>query len=258
MGNHITDAATESFIGCRKLLFSVAYKIVRSAADTEDVLQESWLRWMESDVAQVRDPQAFLVRLTTRVAIDHVRKVNRRKEAYVGSWLPEHLCIAPDVAEDVERAERMSLAVTLVLETLLPTERAVFVLREVFGIGHEEIATTIGKSSVAVRQIASRARRHVDSGCCRMVVSAGETHAVLESFHHALETRDLQDLLDALTMVPRCGDPIPRKASSDVRRPPCRRRGFDRIACSCHAHDRRCSVTSAPGKSLEVPGGFRR
>ena len=124
--------------------------------------------------------------------------MKRRKEAYVGPWLPEPLLTAPDVAEDVELAESVSMALMLVLETLSPTERAVFVLREVFDVGYDEIAAAVDKSPAAVRQIAHRARQHVDARRPREVVSPSETRAALESFQRAIETGDLQGLLDVL------------------------------------------------------------
>ncbi|MFI6393245.1 RNA polymerase sigma-70 factor [Nonomuraea sp. NPDC050540] len=190
--------ATEVFLAHRNLLFTVAYEMLGSAADAEDALQETWLRWMKVDRRQVRDQRAYLVRVTTRRALDRLRTMRRLKEDYVGPWLPEPLLTAPDVAEDVELAESVSMALMLVLETLSPTERAVFVLREVFGISHEEIAAAVGKSSAAVRQIAHRARRHVDARKPREAVSPSQVRAVLESFRRALESRDLQGLLDVL------------------------------------------------------------
>ncbi|MEU4408015.1 RNA polymerase sigma-70 factor [Streptosporangium sp. NPDC023963] len=198
MSDHAVDAATEAFVAHRNLLFTVAYEMLGSAADAEDVLQETWLRWAETDMGQVRDRRAYLVRITTRQALNRLRTMRRRKEAYVGSWLPEPLLTAPDVAQDVELAESVSMALMLVLETLSPTERAVFVLREAFGVGYDEIAAAVGKSPAAVRQIAHRARRHVDARRPREVVSPSQTRAVLESFRRAVETRDLQGLLDVL------------------------------------------------------------
>ncbi|WP_159842853.1 RNA polymerase sigma-70 factor [Nocardia sp. CY41] len=198
MSGHASDPATEAFVAHRNLLFTVAYEMLGSAADAEDVLQETWLRWVEVDSEQVRDERAYLVRITTRQSLNRLRTMRRRKEAYVGPWLPEPLLTTPDVAEDVELAESMSMALMLVLETLSPTERAVFVLREAFGIGYEEIATAVDKTPAAVRQIAHRARKHVDARRPRSVVSVQETRAVLESFQRALETRDLQGLLDVL------------------------------------------------------------
>ncbi|MFD1544939.1 RNA polymerase sigma-70 factor [Nonomuraea guangzhouensis] len=192
------DPATEAFIAHRNLLFTVAYEMLGSAADAEDALQETWLRWVKVDLGQVSDQRAYLVRITTRRSLDRLRTIRRLKENYIGPWLPEPLLTAPDVAENVELAESVSMALMLVLETLSPTERAVFVLREVFSISHEEIAAAVGKSSAAVRQIAHRARRHVEARRPREVVSPGQTRAVLESFQRALTTRDLQGLLDVL------------------------------------------------------------
>ena len=198
MSDHATDPATEAFVAHRNLLFTVAYEMLGSAADAEDVLQETWLRWVKVDLEQVRDQRAYLVRITTRQSLNRLRTLKRRKEAYVGPWLPEPLLTAPDVAEDVELAESVSMALMLVLETLSPTERAVFVLREAFDVGYDEIAAAVDKSPAAVRQIAHRARQHVDARRPREVVSPSETRAALESFQRALETGDLQGLLDVL------------------------------------------------------------
>ncbi|MFD7455623.1 MULTISPECIES: RNA polymerase sigma-70 factor [unclassified Streptomyces] len=193
-----TDLATEAFLAHRNLLFTVAYEMLGSAADAEDVLQETWLRWVKVDLGQVSDQRAYLVRITTRQALNRLRTMKRRREAYVGQWLPEPLLTAPDVAEDVELAESMSMAMMLVLESLSPTERAVFVLREVFQVDYDEIAAAVGKSADAVRQIAHRARRHVDARRPRRTVSPSEIRVALESFRRAIETRDPQDLLDVL------------------------------------------------------------
>ncbi|MEU3603977.1 RNA polymerase sigma-70 factor [Streptomyces sp. NPDC035033] len=193
-----TDPATETFVAHRNLLFTVAYEMLGSAADAEDVLQETWLRWTGVDLAQVRDQRAYLVRITTRQALNRLRALQRRRESYVGPWLPEPLLTAPDVAEDVELAESVSMAMMLVLETLTPTERAVFVLREVFDVGYDEIAAAVDKTPAAVRQIAHRARRHVDARRPRTTVSAREARAAVESFRRAIETRDPQEFLDLL------------------------------------------------------------
>lgn len=198
MNDHVTDPATEAFVAHRNLLFTVAYEMLGSAADAEDVLQETWLRWVRVDLERVGDRRAYLVRVTTRQALNRLRTLKRRREAYVGQWLPEPLLTAPDVAEDVELAESVSMAMMLVLETLGPTERAVFVLREVFGVGYDEIAAAVDRTPAAVRQIAHRARRHVDARRPRTTVSARETRAVVESFRRALETGDPQELLAVL------------------------------------------------------------
>uniref|UniRef100_UPI002457B0CC sigma-70 family RNA polymerase sigma factor n=1 Tax=Nocardia farcinica TaxID=37329 RepID=UPI002457B0CC len=138
------DAATDAFVAHRNLLFTVAYEMLGSAADAEDVLQETWLRWRTVDRDQVRDDRAYLVRITTRQSLNRLRTLQRRKESYVGPWLPEPLLTTPDIAEDAELAESLSMAMMLVLETLAPTERAVFVLREVFDFGYDEIAAAVG------------------------------------------------------------------------------------------------------------------
>ncbi|MFE6132483.1 RNA polymerase sigma-70 factor [Streptomyces sp. NPDC056437] len=198
MNDHAADPATEAFVAHRDLLFTVAYEMLGAAADAEDVLQEAWLRWVKVDQSQVRDQRAFLVRITTRQALNRLRTLKRRREAYVGPWLPEPLLTAPDVAEDVELSENLSLALMYILETLSPTERAVFVLREVFDFGYEDIAAAIDKSAAAARQIAHRARRHVDARRPRTPASPEEARAALESFRSALATGDLQGLLDVL------------------------------------------------------------
>ncbi|MGY3061119.1 RNA polymerase sigma-70 factor (TIGR02957 family) [Streptomyces sp. TE3672] len=192
------DPATGAFIAHRSLLFTVAYEMLGSAADAEDVLQETWLRWAGVDLGTVRNQRAFLVRIATRQALSRLRTLGRRKESYVGSWLPEPLLTAPDVAEDVELSDSVSTAMLLVLETLAPAERAVFVLREVFDVEYDEIAEAVDKSPAAVRQIAHRARAHVAARQPRGVVSPAETRDALDAFRRATETGDLQGLLDIL------------------------------------------------------------
>ncbi|TQF07159.1 RNA polymerase sigma-70 factor [Kitasatospora acidiphila] len=192
------NSATEVFIAHRNLLFTVAYELLGSAADAEDALQETWLRWVGVDLATVRDQRAYLVRIATRQALSRLRTLARRKESYVGPWLPEPLLTAPDVAEDVELADSLSMAMLLVLETLAPTERAVFVLREVFGLEYDEIAEAVDKTQAAVRQIAHRARAHVAARRPRGAVSAADTRHALAAFQQAVETGDLQQLLDLL------------------------------------------------------------
>ncbi|WP_231605551.1 RNA polymerase sigma-70 factor [Micromonospora sp. HK10] len=196
--SHATDPATDTFVAHRNLLFTVAYEMLGSATDAEDVLQETWLRWSKVDTEQVRDQRAYLVRITTRQSLNRLRTMQRRKEAYVGPWLPDPLLTAPDVAEDVMLAESVSMGLMIVLETLSPTERAVFVLREAFDVSYDEIAAAVGKSPAAVHQIAHRARQHVDARRPRQPVSPSETRAALGAFQRAVETRDLQGLLDVL------------------------------------------------------------
>ncbi|MFI9491306.1 RNA polymerase sigma-70 factor [Streptomyces halstedii] len=188
----------DPFVAHRSLLFTVAYEMLGSAADAEDVLQETWLRWADVDHSQVREPRAYLVRAVTRQSLNRLRSLSRSREDYVGEWLPEPLLTSPDVAEDVELAESVSIAMLTVLETLAPTERAVFVLREVFDMPYGEIAEAIGKSAAAVRQIARRAREHVAARRPRMRVSRSEQQIVVERFLTALRTGKLQDLLEVM------------------------------------------------------------
>jgi RNA polymerase sigma-70 factor, ECF subfamily len=188
----------EPFVAHRSLLFTVAYEMLGSAADAEDVLQESWLRWADVDRAQVRSPRAYLVRIVTRQALNHLRTLSRSREDYIGEWLPEPLLTSPDVAEDVELAESVSIAMLTVLETLAPTERAVFVLREVFELPYGEIAEAIGKPAATVRQIALRARERVAARRPRTRVSRSEQQAVVERFLAALRTGRLQELMEVM------------------------------------------------------------
>jgi RNA polymerase sigma-70 factor (TIGR02957 family) len=191
----------DPFVEHRSLLFTVAYQMLGSAVDAEDVVQETWLRWDGLDVAargEVRDPRAYLVRIVTRQALNRLRALSRQREEYVGEWLPEPLLTSPDVADDIELAESVSIAMLTVLETLAPTERAVFVLREVFDMPYDEIAESVGKSPEAVRQIAHRARQHVSARRPRTAVSRTEQQQVVEQFLAAVNNGDLQSLMDVL------------------------------------------------------------
>lgn len=188
----------DPFVVHRNLLFTIAYEILGSAADAEDVLQETWLRWDGVDQSAVNDPRAYLVRAVTRQALNRLRTQTRRREDYVGSWLPEPLLTSPDVAADVELAESVSLAMLTVLEALQPVERAVFVLREVFASPYEEIAEATGKSQAAVRQIAHRAREHVAAQRPRVSVTQEEHERVVEQFLASVQSGNVQDLLDVL------------------------------------------------------------
>ena len=188
----------DPFVTHRGLLFTVAYEMLGSAADAEDVVQETWLRWVGVDQDEVRDPRAFLVRVVTRQALDRMRKVSRQRETYVGEWLPEPLLTTPDVADDVELAESVSVAMLTVLETLGPAERAIFVLREVFEEPYDDIAKAVDKTPAAVRQIAHRAREHVAARRPRMQVSRAEHLEAAEAFRVAVQSGDLQALFDVL------------------------------------------------------------
>ncbi|HET8602789.1 MAG TPA: RNA polymerase sigma-70 factor [Marmoricola sp.] len=193
----MTDDATREYAEHRGLLFTVAYEMLGSTADAEDVLQESWLRWAGVDRATVRDPRAYLVRIVTRQALNRLRTLQRQRESYVGTWLPEPLVTGPDVLEDVELADSVSFAMLVVLETLTPLERAVFVLREVFGFEYDEIAAATDRSPEAVRQLASRARSHVRARRPRVSPPAA-TAELMTRFLEAAAGGELQPLMDLL------------------------------------------------------------
>ncbi|WP_431774544.1 RNA polymerase sigma-70 factor [Streptomyces cucumeris] len=198
-----TDTASDVFETHRSLLTGVAYRMLGRVADAEDVVQESWLRWSGTDREQVRDPRAFLVRVTTRLAIDRLRQITSRRESYVGPWLPEPIATdlghtTPDAAERALLSETVSLAVLVVLESLSPLERAVFVLREAFGFPYGEIAETLDRSEAAVRQLSGRARRHVEERKPRFEVDQRQRRELTEKFLAASTGGDLGQLLALL------------------------------------------------------------
>jgi RNA polymerase sigma-70 factor (TIGR02957 family) len=188
----------DPFVTHRGLLFTVAYEMLGSATDAEDVVQETWLRWAGVDRTEVRDPRAYLVRIVTRQALNRLRTLSRRREDYVGEWLPEPLLTGPDMADDAELAENVSIALLTVLETLGPVERAVFVLHEVFETPYDEIAEVVDKTPAAVRQIAHRARGHVAARRPRMQVDRAQQEATLEKFMAAVTSGDVQGLVEVL------------------------------------------------------------
>jgi RNA polymerase sigma-70 factor (ECF subfamily) len=188
----------DPFVVHRSLLFTIAYEMLGSAADAEDVVQETWLRWADVRHSEVRDARAYLVQIVTRQSLNRLRTIARQREEYVGEWLPEPLLTSPDVAEDAELAESLSIAMLTVLETLTPTERAVFVLREVFDAPYDEIAAAVDKSPAAVRQVAHRAREHVAARRPRMEVDLQQQRQVMDRFLAALTTGDVQGLMDVL------------------------------------------------------------
>jgi RNA polymerase sigma-70 factor (TIGR02957 family) len=183
----------------RGLLVSVAYRILGSVSDAEDAVQEAWLRWANVDHSEIADPRAFLVRVTTRLAIDRLRRAKARRESYVGPWLPEPILTRQDPAEDAAMAESVSMAMLVVLETLSPLERAVFVLREAFGMPHAEIADVLGRKEEAVRQLARRARDHVRERRSRFDADQTEQRRVTERFLEATTTGDLEALMEVLS-----------------------------------------------------------
>jgi RNA polymerase sigma-70 factor, ECF subfamily len=182
----------------RQALFGAAYRMLGTRADAEDVLQEAWLRWDRVDRAEVDEPRAYLFRLVTRLALDQLRRVKARREAYVGPWLPEPLLTSPGAEESAELTESLSMGLLVVLETLTPVERAVFVLREAFGFSHAEIAGMTGRTERAVRQLAYRARRHVDARRPRREATPAEHREVTERFLAAAIGGDLAALLSVL------------------------------------------------------------
>jgi RNA polymerase sigma factor (sigma-70 family) len=187
------DSATRGFVEHRELMFAIVYNMLGSVADTEDVLQETWLSWAAAHREQVDNPRAYLVRIAVNQALARRAALNRRKETYVGQWLPE-----PVVTDPVERAESSSVALLVVLETLSPAERAVFVLHEAFGYPHTEIADMLDRSPEAVRQLAHRAREHVRARRPRYRVEARVQQEATERFVAATLGGDLEALLAAL------------------------------------------------------------
>ncbi|WP_064442393.1 RNA polymerase sigma-70 factor [Hoyosella altamirensis] len=186
----------EHFEQHRSLLFTIAYEILGTAADAEDAVQDSYPSWASVSLSEVRDPRAFLVRIVTRRALDVLRTQQRRRESYVGPWLPEP--IATDVDADAELVEYVSMAMLLVLETLSPVERAVFVLREVFDFPYDDIANVVGKSTAAVRQIAHRAREHVQARRQRFTTDTQRATEVTGAFLLAAHQGDIAALVDML------------------------------------------------------------
>ncbi|QYX81599.1 RNA polymerase sigma-70 factor [Streptomyces akebiae] len=198
-----TDIAIDVFEEHRPVLMGVAYRMLGRVADAEDVVQDAWLRWSGADRSDVREPRGFLVRVTTRLAIDRLRQVQSRNEAYPGPWLPEpyvtdYGATVPDTAERAVLADTVSLAVLVVMESLSPLERAVFVLREAFGYPYAEIATMIDRAEPAVRQLAGRARRHVDERRPRYEVDPVERRELTERFLAAAAGGDLDGLMALL------------------------------------------------------------
>ena len=190
----------DRFTALRPLLFTIAYEILGSATESDDVLQESYLRWAEVDLDTVRDTKSYLAQLVTRQSLNALRAQARRREEYVGPWLPEPLLVdSHDAGSDVVLAESVSMAMMVVLESLTPDERAVFVLREVFGFGHDEIAAAVGKSAAAVRQMAHRAREHVQARRKRFEpVDAATSEQITLQFFATAASGDVSSLIELL------------------------------------------------------------
>jgi RNA polymerase sigma-70 factor, ECF subfamily len=194
------DEHAERFMLLRPLLFTIAYEILGSATESDDVLQDSYLRWAEVDLSTVHDTKSYLARLVTRQALNALRAGARRREDYVGPWLPEPLLLEEqDPSADVVLAESVSMAMLVLLETLSPDERAVFVLREVFGFDYDEIGSAVGKSVAAARQIAHRAREHVQARRRRFApVDPDQNARITAEFMAAAASGDVQAVMSML------------------------------------------------------------
>lgn len=196
-----TPPETESddpFVEHRRLLFATAYRMLGTVTDAEDVLQDTWITWHGADRSSVRNPRAYLVRTVVNLALNRLTSARATRETYVGPWLPEPVLTEPSAAEEAEMADNVSTAMLVVLETLAPVERAVFVLREVFGFSHAEIAGFIERPEATVRQIAHRARAHVQARRPRCDSDAAERREITEKFLAASHGGDVNALMELL------------------------------------------------------------
>ncbi|MEU7244800.1 RNA polymerase sigma-70 factor [Streptomyces sparsogenes] len=197
-----TDRDQQVFNQYRTLLFSVAYRVLGTAADAEDAVQDAWLKWSAADRAQVADPKAYLTRIVSNLALERLRSTRHKRETYVGPWLPEPILTTADTADTAETvvgAESVSMAMLVVLETLSPLERAVFVLKEVFAFSHAEIAEAVERSEAAVRQAAHRAREHVRARRPRFTADRSRQREVTERFFAAATGGDVNALMELLS-----------------------------------------------------------
>ncbi|MFF5895486.1 RNA polymerase sigma-70 factor [Streptomyces argenteolus] len=193
------DTDQELFQRYRSLLFSVAYRLLGSAADAEDAVQDAWIKWSAADRSQVADPKAYLVRIVSHLAMDRLRSTRHKREVYVGPWLPEPILTGGDASDTVLDAESVSMAMLVVLETLSPLERAVFVLKEVFDFSHAEIADAVERSEAAVRQAAHRAREHVRARRPRFTADRARQRDATERFFAAATGGDMNSLMELLS-----------------------------------------------------------
>ncbi|MFB7782579.1 RNA polymerase sigma-70 factor [Streptomyces vinaceus] len=198
-GPSSTDLDQQVFHRHRNLLFTVAYRILGTAADAEDAVQDTWIKWSAADRSQVADPKSYLARIVSNEALARLRSARHQRETYVGPWLPEPILTTGDTAETVVDAESVSMAVLVVLETLSPLERAVFVLKEVFDFSHAEIAEALERSEVAVRQAAHRAREHVRARRPRFTADRARRREVTERFFAATTGGDVNALMEVLS-----------------------------------------------------------
>src|SRR5215470_3454329 len=189
----------QTFADHRNLLFSIGYRLLGSASDAEDVVQDAWFKWSGADRSRVSDPKAYLARIVSNLAVERLRSTRRQRETYVGPWLPEPILTEADAAEDVATAESVSLAMLVVLETLSPLERAVFVLKEVFDFSYAEIAEAVDRSESAVRQAAHRAREHVQARRPRFETDRVKKREATERFFSAITGGDINELMELLS-----------------------------------------------------------
>ncbi|MER5755993.1 RNA polymerase sigma-70 factor [Streptomyces sp. NPDC002088] len=196
----MVDARAEQdpYIEHRRLLFATAYRMLGSVADAEDVMQDAWLSWSTADREAIRHPKAYLVRTVTNLSLNRLTSARATRETYVGPWLPEPLLTSPDIATETELADTVSTAMLVVLETLSPVERAVFLLREVFGYSHAEIAEILERPEPTVRQIAHRARAHVQARRPRFDADHTQRQQVTAKFMEACTGGDLNAVMELL------------------------------------------------------------
>ncbi len=200
-GRLVSDPSSEVFTGLRPLLFSIAYRMVGSAMDAEDLVQDAYLRWQGAPDADVRSPKAYLATIVTRLAINHLRSARVQRESYVGPWLPEPLMTehVPDASGDVELSESLSMAFLVLLERLSPVERAVFLLSEVFDFEYAEIARIVDKTEANCRQLLTRAKKRLSPGPRpRFSVTSAHAERMLEGFSRAATLGDMDGLLALL------------------------------------------------------------
>jgi RNA polymerase sigma-70 factor (ECF subfamily) len=195
----VTDSAVlETFEEHRPTLFGIAYRMLSSVADAEDIVQDAWLKWSAVDVDRIAQPRAYLARTVTNLSLNKLQSAASQRESYVGPWLPEPLVTAPDASGEVEQAETVSLAMLVVLETLSPLERAVFLLKEVFGFSYGEIGDMLDRSEAAVRQVGSRARSHVQARRPRYDAPAETRRKATEEFLAACLGGDINRMMELL------------------------------------------------------------
>lgn len=193
------DLDQQVFTTHRNLMFSVAYHVLGSATDAEDAVQDAWIKWSAADRSQVADPKSYLARIVSNLAMERLRSTRHQRETYVGPWLPEPILTSRDTADDIVSAESVSMAMLVVLETLSPLERAVFVLKEVFAFSHSEIAVAVERSEAAVRQAAHRAREHVRARRPRFTADRSRQREAAEQFFAAATGGDINSLMELLS-----------------------------------------------------------